>query len=93
MGREVAVVSSVRTAIAKGGRGALKDTRPDDLLGAALRAAVDRAGVDPGSIQDVVVGTAMPEAEQGMNVARIAGFLAGLRALDVGSQPDLKFEI
>jgi acetyl-CoA acyltransferase len=75
---EVAIVSSVRSAIAKGGRGTLKDTRPDDLLAALLKAAVERAGVDPSSIDDIVVGTAMPEAEQGMNVARIAGFLAGL---------------
>ena len=75
---EVAIVSAVRTAIAKGGRGALKDTRPDDLLGAVLKEAVERAGVDPASLDDLVVGTAMPEAEQGMNIARIGSFLAGL---------------
>jgi len=75
---EVAIVSAVRTAIAKGGRGSLKDTRPDDLLGAVLKDAVARAGIDPATIDDVVVGTAMPEAEQGMNVARIGSFVAGL---------------
>ncbi len=76
--REVAVVSAVRTAVGKANKGSLKDTRPDDMLGAVLRAAVERAGLDPATIDDLVVGTAMPEAEQGMNVARIGGFLAGL---------------
>ena len=76
--REVAVISSVRTAIAKGKRGGFKDTRPDTLLGAALAGAVSRSGVDPAAIDDLIVGTAMPEAEQGTNVARIGGFLAGL---------------
>jgi acetyl-CoA acyltransferase len=76
--REVAVISAVRTAVGKGGRGALKDTRPDDLLGVALKGAVDRAGVAGADIDDLIVGTAMPEAEQGTNVARTGGFLAGL---------------
>jgi len=76
--REVAVVAAVRTAVGKARKGSLKDTRPDDLLGTALGAAVERAGVDPAEIDDVIVGTAMPEAEQGTNVARIGGLLAGL---------------
>lgn len=76
--REVAIVSAVRTPITKARKGAFKDTRPDDLMGAALKAAVERAGVEPGDIDDIIVGTAMPEAEQGMNVARIAGFIAGI---------------
>jgi len=76
--REVAVVSAVRTAVGKAKRGTLKDTRPDDLLGAVLKAAVERGGFDPADLDDVVVGTAMPEAEQGMNIARIGGFLAGI---------------
>jgi acetyl-CoA acyltransferase len=76
--REVVVVSAARTAIAKGKRGNLRDTRPDTLIGHAIREAVRRAGVDPSAIDDLVVGTAMPEAEQGMNLARIAGFLGGL---------------
>ncbi|MEQ1503180.1 MAG: thiolase family protein [Myxococcota bacterium] len=75
---QVAVVSAVRTAVGKAKKGALKDTRPDDLLGVALKAAIDRAGVPAASLDDVVVGTAMPEAEQGMNVARIGAFLAGI---------------
>lgn len=78
--REVAIVSAVRTAIAKAHKGSFKDTRPDDLLGAALAEAVRRSTVNPDEVDDLVVGTAMPEAEQGMNVARIGGFLAGLPA-------------
>jgi len=76
--REVVIVSAVRSPIGKGNKGSLKDTRPDDLLGQVLKAAVERAGVDPAAIDDVIIGTATPEAEQGMNVARTAGFLAGL---------------
>ncbi len=76
--REVAIVSAVRTAVGKAYRGSLKDTRPDDMLGAVLKAAVERSGVDPSKIDDVVIGTAMPEAEQGMNVARIGAFVAGI---------------
>jgi len=76
--REVAVISSVRTAVAKGKRGGFKDTRPDTLLAAALQGAVARAGIDPALLDDLIVGTAMPEAEQGTNVARIGGVLAGL---------------
>jgi acetyl-CoA acyltransferase len=76
--REVAVVSAVRTAAGKSKRGALKDTRPDDLLGIVLKAALERGHVDPALVDDVVVGSAMPEAEQGMNVARVGSFLAGV---------------
>ncbi len=75
---EVAVISAVRSAIGRGGRGSLKDTRPDDLLAAVLKAAVERSGVSAERLDDVVIGTAMPEAEQGMNVARIAAMAAGL---------------
>jgi len=76
--REVAIVSAVRTATGKANRGTLKDTRPDDMLGAVMKAAIERAGLDPSQIDDVVIGTAMPEAEQGMNVARIGAFIAGI---------------
>jgi acetyl-CoA acyltransferase len=76
--REVAVLSAVRTAIGKAKRGGLKDTRPDDLLAAVLSAAVERAGVEAGELDDIIVGTAMPEAEQGMNVARIGAMIAGI---------------
>lgn len=76
--REVAIVSAVRTAIGKGNRGSLKDTRPDDLLGVVLKAAVDRAGIDPAEIDDIIIGNAAPEAEQGMNIARVGAFLADI---------------
>ena len=77
--REAVIVSSVRTAVGKAPRGALRTTRPDDLAAVAIREAVSRAkGLDPKEIEDVIIGCAMPEAEQGMNVARIASLRAGL---------------
>ena len=77
--REAVIVSSVRTAVGKATKGTLRATRPDDLAAAAIKEAVARAkGLDPKEIEDVVLGCAMPEAEQGMNVARIASLRAGL---------------
>jgi acetyl-CoA acyltransferase len=77
--REAVIVSSVRTAVGKAFKGTLRAARPDDLAATAIRAAVDRvAGLDPKEIEDVILGCAMPEAEQGMNVARIAALRAGL---------------
>ncbi len=73
------IVSAVRTPVGKAPRGAFRNTRPDDLLAHVLRAALAKApGVDANRIGDVVIGCAMPEAEQGMNVARIGLLLAGL---------------
>ncbi|MBI3119645.1 MAG: thiolase family protein [Candidatus Hydrogenedentes bacterium] len=74
----VYVVSAVRTAVGKSGRGTLAQTRPDDLAAAVIKEAVSRAGVPEERIEDVVLGCAMPEGEQGMNLARIAVFRAGL---------------
>ena len=74
----VYVVSAVRTAVGKSKRGVLAQTRPDDLAAIAVKGAIEKAGIDPNEIQDVVLGCAFPEAEQGMNVARIAVFRAGL---------------
>src|SRR5215470_13088902 len=77
--REAVIVSSVRTAVGKAPKGALRTTRPDDLAATAIREAVARAeGLDPKEIEDVIIGCAMPEAEQGMNVARIASLRSGL---------------
>jgi acetyl-CoA acyltransferase len=77
--REAVIVSSVRTAVGKAGRGALQKTRPDDMAAATIRAALERApGLRPEMIDDVILGCAMPEAEQGMNVARIASLIAGI---------------
>ena len=76
--RDPVIVSAVRTAIGKGGKGTLKNTRPDDLAATVLREAVKRAGVDAASIEDIIIGSATPEAEQGLNVARIAALAADL---------------
>lgn len=77
--REAVIVSSVRTAVGKAPRGALKDTRPDELAAIAVREAVRRvAGLDPQEVEDCVIGCAFPEAEQGMNVARVVALRAGL---------------
>ncbi|MBN8726393.1 MAG: acetyl-CoA C-acyltransferase [Xanthomonadales bacterium] len=73
------IVSAVRTPVGKAPRGVFRNTRPDDLLAHVLRAAIDRTpGIDAARIGDAIVGCAMPEAEQGMNVARIGVLLAGL---------------
>ncbi|MGH8666272.1 MAG: acetyl-CoA C-acyltransferase [Burkholderiales bacterium] len=72
------IVAATRTAVGKAPRGMYRNTRPDDLLAHALRAAMAQCpGVSPGEVEDVIVGCAMPEAEQGMNVARIGLLLAG----------------
>ncbi len=77
--REAVIVSAVRTAVGKAPRGTLKDTRPDELAAAAIAEAVRRVpALDPQEIDDVVMGCALPEAEQGLNVARIAALRAGL---------------
>jgi len=77
--REAVIVSSVRTAVGKAPRGTLRASRPDDLAAAVIKEAIARAkGLDLAEIDDVVIGCATPEAEQGMNVARIASLRAGL---------------
>src|SRR5262245_25927425 len=77
--REVVLVSSVRTPVGRAFKGTLRATRPDELAAIAIKGAVDRvAQFDPREIEDVIMGCAMPEAEQGMNVARIAALRAGL---------------
>jgi len=73
------IVAAVRTPVGKAPRGMFRNTRPDDLLAHAIREVMRAAPeVDPKLVEDVIVGCAMPEAEQGMNVARIALLLAGL---------------
>jgi acetyl-CoA acyltransferase len=74
--REVVVMGAVRCAVGRAVRGVLRETRPDDLAAAVLRALIERTGIDPKELDDIRLGCAMPEAEQGMNVARIAQFLA-----------------
>jgi len=73
------IVATTRTPVGKAPRGVFRHTRPDDMLAHVIRAVMAQApGVDPGRIEDVIIGCAMPEAEQGMNVARIGLLLAGL---------------
>ena len=73
------IVSAVRTAVGKAPRGSLSNTRPDDLAASAMKGAIERVpGLKPEDIDDILIGCAMPEAEQGMNVARVAAFRAGL---------------
>ena len=76
---DAVIVSAVRTAVGKARAGALRGTRPDDLAAAVITDVLRRApGIDPADVDDVILGCAMPEAEQGMNVARIASLRAGI---------------
>jgi acetyl-CoA acyltransferase len=76
---EAVIVSSVRTPVGKAFKGSLRATRPDDLAAVAIKEALARVpALDPKDIDDLILGCAMPEGEQGMNVARIAALRAGL---------------
>jgi acetyl-CoA acyltransferase len=76
---EAVIVSAVRTPVGRAYKGSLRSTRPDDLAALAIKEALARVpGLDPKEIDDVILGCAMPEGEQGMNVARIAALRAGL---------------
>ena len=77
--REAVIVSSVRTPVGKAPKGTLRAMRPDDLAALVIKEVIARApGLEPKEVEDVILGCAMPEAEQGMNVARIASLRAGL---------------
>jgi len=77
--QEAYIVAATRSPIGKSHRGYFKHTRPDDLLAMVLRSALAQApGLDPAAIEDVVCGCAIPEAQQGLNVARVSAVLAGL---------------
>jgi len=79
MSTGVVVTHAHRTAVGKSGRGTLRETRPDELLGRLIETFMERVpDLDPADVDDVIVGCAFPEAEQGMNVARIAALRAGL---------------
>lgn len=76
---EAVIVSAVRTAVGKAPKGTLRNTRPDDMAAAVIREAIRRVqGLADPEVEDVILGCAMPEAEQGMNVARISMLRAGL---------------
>src|SRR2546423_14740980 len=77
--KDAVIVTALRTAVGKAPRGMLKDTRPDDMAGMVIKSAIERTpGLEPEMIEDVIFGWGMPEAEQGMNVARKASVLAGV---------------
>src|SRR5262245_21373475 len=77
--REAVIVSALRTAVGKPPKGTLRATRPDDLAAVAIQGALERVpNLDKKEVEDVIIGCAMPEAEQGMNVARIASLRAGV---------------
>ena len=77
--QEAVIVSAVRTAVGKAPNGMLRGTRPDELAATVIQEALRRApAVEPAEVDDVILGCAMPEGEQGMNVARIAALRAGL---------------
>ena len=74
------ILASYRTPGCRATKGKLKDVRPDDLATLAIRGLVERTGIDPATINDVYLGCAFPEAEQGMNIGRVAAMKAGLPA-------------
>lgn len=77
--REAVIVAAIRTAVGKAFKGSLKDTRPDDLTAVVLQEALSRvSNLKPREIDDIIFGCALPEAEQGMNVARTGAFIAGI---------------
>src|SRR6185295_3532930 len=76
--RDVAIVSAVRTPIGRAPKGTLRNTRPDDMGALVVKEALARAEVAPATVEDLVLGCAQPESEQGLNVARVIGELAGL---------------
>ena len=76
--KNAVIAGYVRSPFTPAGKGGLARTRPDDLAAAVVRELVRRAGVAPGDLEDLIVGCAFPEGEQGLNVARTIGFLAGL---------------
>src|SRR5699024_9082082 len=76
---EAVIVAGARTAVGRANRGTLANTRPDDLAALTVKETLKRAGDYDGTIDDVIIGCAMPEAEQGMNMARNIAGLAGLK--------------
>src|SRR2546422_8502975 len=77
--KEAVIVSGVRTAVGRAPRGTLRATYPDDMAGAAIKEALRRApGLDPAEVEDVIIGCAIPEGTQGLNIARLSAARAGL---------------
>lgn len=82
--RNAVIVAAARTAVGKAPKGTLRTMRPDEMAATVIKAVIERAGIDKNEIEDVVIGCAFPEAEQGMNVARIASLRAGLPVTAAG---------
>ncbi len=82
--RNAVIVSAARTAVGKAPKGTLRTTRPDDMAAVVIKEVIERAGIDPAEVEDVVIGCAFPEAEQGMNMGRIAALRAGLPETTTG---------
>lgn len=76
--KQAYILAVARTPGCKAKKGKLKDMRPDDLAALAIKAVLERGGVDPKEVEDVIMGCAFPEGEQGMNMARVAAMKAGL---------------
>ncbi len=75
---QAVIVSAVRTAVGRAKKGTLANTRPDELAAVVLKEAIKRAGIEAKDVEDVILGCAMPEGEQGMNIARLSALLAGM---------------
>jgi acetyl-CoA acyltransferase len=82
--RNAVIVAAARTAVGKAPKGALRTTRPDELAAAVINAVIERSGIDKNEVQDIVLGCAFPEAEQGMNMARIVALRAGMPVTTAG---------
>ena len=82
--RNAVIVAAARTAVGKAPKGTLRTTRPDELAAAVINAVIERAGIDKNEVEDIVLGCAFPEAEQGMNMARIVALRAGMPVTTAG---------
>jgi acetyl-CoA acyltransferase len=82
--RNAVIVAAARTAVGKAPKGTLRTTRPDDLAAAVVNAVIERAGIDKNEVEDIVLGCAFPEGEQGMNMARIVALRAGMPVTTAG---------
>jgi acetyl-CoA acyltransferase len=82
--RNAVIVAAARTAVGKAPKGTLRTTRPDELAAAVINAVIERSGIDKNEVEDIVLGCAFPEAEQGMNLARIVALRAGLPVTTAG---------
>jgi len=82
--RNAVIVAAARTAVGKAPKGTLRTTRPDELAAVVVNAVIERAGIDKNEVEDIVLGCAFPEGEQGMNMARIVAMRAGMPVTTAG---------